>query len=454
MDRHLIWKDEFNIGVEAIDKEHQRLFSLINRIFTLRREKQQGGKACEEGIRYFNEHAIRHFADEENYMELIGHKNLQMHRRLHKGFRDRTLPVLEGELRRSNYSPEAVDHFLAVCAGWLIGHTLTEDRAIVGKGESRWEELLPAQELEAMKNVIAKCLVQMFGLKSRVISDTYDGEKFGNGVYYRVVYGKEQDRKKWEIYMAFEEKILINTVGRLMGIQSQKLEVMLINADRYSASQFVWHVMSHFPVMETYEMQEENFLTYDEFHQVFEKEKPQASLLFGTEEGYFSFSVIAPHLLETGIGTPLVAQNEIAETTKYFNMRKKSTKPKVLLVDDSMTIREGLRRLLEGDYEVSAVQSGVSAIRAITLDKPDLVLLDYDMPICDGRHVLEMLRSEKEFADVPVIFLTSRDDPNSVKKVLDLKPEGYLLKHLKPTEIRKRVDQFFKKKNAEQAGNV
>ncbi len=85
MDRHLIWKDEFNIGVEAIDKEHQRLFSLINRIFTLRREKQQGGKACEEGIRYFNEHAIRHFADEENYMELIGHKNLQMHRRLHKG---------------------------------------------------------------------------------------------------------------------------------------------------------------------------------------------------------------------------------------------------------------------------------------------------------------------------------------------------------------------------------
>ena len=65
-----------------------------------------------------------------------------------------------------------------------------------------------------------------------------------------------------------------------------------------------------------------------------------------------------------------------------------------------------------------------------------------------------MLRSEKEFADVPVIFLTSRDDPNSVKKVLDLKPEGYLLKHLKPTEIRKRVDQFFKKKNAEQAGNV
>ena len=57
-----------------------------------------------------------------------------------------------------------------------------------------------------------------------------------------------------------------------------------------------------------------------------------------------------------------------------------------------------------------------------------------------------MLRSEKEFSDVPVIFLTSKDDPESVKKVLELKPDGYLLKYLKPAEIRKRVDVFFEKR--------
>lgn len=452
MDKQLVWKDEFDIGVDAIDKEHRRLFSIINRLFILRNEEQKNGKACEEGIRYFYEHAIRHFTDEENYMEMIGYKNLKMHKRIHKDFRERTLPILEGELKRSNYSSEAVDHFLAVCAGWLIGHTTTEDRAIVGEDVSRWEELLPVQELESMKQVIIDCLQQMFNLKARVLSETYDGERFGNGIYYRLVYGREQDRKKWEIIMVFEERILVNTIGKLMGVRSEKLDVMLINAVRYSASQFVWHVMSHFPAVENYEMQEESLLTYEEFRQVFEEQKPQVSLLFSTDEGYFSYCVIAPHLLETGIGTPLAVQNEVAETEKYFKMRKKSTKPKILLVDDSMTIREGIRRLLVGDYEVSAVQSGVSAIRAITLDKPDLVLLDYDMPVCDGRHVLEMLRSEKEFADVPVIFLTSRDDPESVKKVLSLKPEGYMMKYLKPTEIRSRVDNFFRKKKAEQAG--
>ena len=456
MDKQLVWKDEFDIGVDAIDKEHRRLFSIINRLFILRNEEQKNGKACEEGIRYFYEHAIRHFTDEENYMELIGYKNLKMHKRIHKrihkDFRERTLPILEGELKRSNYSSEAVDHFLAVCVGWLIGHTTTEDRAIVGEDVSRWEELLPVQELESMKQVIIDCLQQMFNLKARVLSETYDGERFGNGIYYRLVYGREQDRKKWEIIMVFEERILVNTIGKLMGVRSEKLDVILINAVRYSASQFVWHVMSHFPAVENYEMQEESLLTYEEFRQVFEEQKPQVSLLFSTDEGYFSYCVIAPHLLEMGIGTPLAVQNEVAETEKYFKMRKKSTKPKILLVDDSMTIREGIRRLLVGDYEVSAVQSGVSAIRAITLDKPDLVLLDYDMPVCDGRHVLEMLRSEKEFADVPVIFLTSRDDPESVKKVLSLKPEGYMMKYLKPTEIRSRVDNFFRKKKAEQAG--
>lgn len=252
--------------------------------------------------------------------------------------------------------------------------------------------------------------------------------------------------------MVFEEKILVNTIGKLMGVRSKKLDVMLINATRYSAGQFIWHVMSHFPSVEAYEVQEENLLTYEQFQQIFEKEKPQVSLLFGTDQGYFSYCIIAPHLLETGIGTPLAVQNEMAETRNYFHMRKESGKPKILLVDDSITIREGIRRLLVGDYEVSAVQSGVAAIRAITLDKPDLVLLDYDMPVCDGRHVLEMLRSEKEFADVAVIFLTSRDDPESVKKVLSLKPEGYMMKYLKPAEIRQRVDTFFKKKKAEQTG--
>ncbi len=70
------------------------------------------------------------------------------------------------------------------------------------------------------------------------------------------------------------------------------------------------------------------------------------------------------------------------------------------------------------------------------------------MPVCDGRQVLEMIRTETEFADIPVIFLTSRGDKESVLEVMALKPEGYLLKTMPPAEIIRSVDEFFERKKA------
>ena len=68
------------------------------------------------------------------------------------------------------------------------------------------------------------------------------------------------------------------------------------------------------------------------------------------------------------------------------------------------------------------------------------------MPVCDGSQVLGMIRSEKEFADIPVIFLTSKVDKESVSKVIALKPEGYLSKSMPPETVKKEVDHFFEKK--------
>ena len=128
----------------------------------------------------------------------------------------------------------------------------------------------------------------------------------------------------------------------------------------------------------------------------------------------------------------------------------KHHRPKVLVVDDSMTIRQGMKQMLEGDCDVSVADSGVAAIRAITLDRPDLVLLDYEMPVCDGRQTLEMLRSDPSFEDVPVIFLTGRRDTESMIKVMPLKPAGYLLKNSKPADIKKEIDAFLAKQKAKQ----
>ncbi len=436
MENQLVWKDVFNIGIKIIDDEHQRLFMIINKLFALKEEEKRSRKVCQEGIKYFKEHALKHFEAEERYMELIAYEGIDVHKRLHRDFRENSLPALERELEREDYSPAAVDHFLAVCAGWLIGHTLTEDKAIAGEKRSRWAELLPEEELKAMKKVIIKLLEDMFRLKAQVISDSYSGEEFGESVYYRLVYGRKEDDEKWEILLALEDRILLSTIGKLMGTKSDKLDIILLNAARYMECQLVRRVMEHYPSISSYEMMEEDFLTYEQFREIFEKKQPQVSLLFDTNEGYFSYCVIAPHLPEGGIGE------------KYFIEKEKQEKKKILVVDDSSTTRLGMERLLAENYDVSEVSSGAAAIRAITLERPDLVLLDYEMPVCDGRHVLEMLRAEKEFSDIPVIFLTSRDDQESVKNVLSLNADGYLLKYLKPADIKKRIDGYFSRKEA------
>ncbi len=448
MENQLVWKDEYNIGVDIIDREHQRLFKIITKLFAFSGEKDKSQWACQEGIKYFKDHAAKHFVEEEKYMASINYEGLEAHRRLHREFREKTLPLLEKELDQIEYCAESVEHFLGVCVGWLIGHTMMEDRAITGEGVSRWDELLPEDRQEAVKKIIIQLVYDLFHLESHVVSDTYGGEKFGRGVYYRLVYGTNQSEEKCEVFLVFEERLLINTVGKVMGIETNKLETMLINAARYTARQFVERVMEQMPDMEGYKLKEENLLTYEEFQSVFENEKLQVSLLVDTGEGYFAYCTAAPHLLKKGIVTPIGAENAMAEVEKYLMKREEnpSQKPKVLVVDDSITIREGIKNLLDEDYDVALAASGTAAIRCLILDKPELVLLDYEMPVCDGKQVLEMIRSENAFAGISVMFLTGRTDPETVRKLVSLKPDGYLAKYLKPAEIKQKIDDFFEKK--------
>lgn len=446
------WREDFNIGVEAIDKEHRQLFKIINKLYTFQAEDKDSQWTCQEGIKYFKGHAVRHFEDEEAYMASIGYEGLEHHRLIHRGFREHTLPALEQELERSGYSPEAVEHFLGVCSGWLISHTKTEDQAIVGKHNQRWGNRFTAQEQMDIKNVITQMLFDMFHLEARLVSDTYAGEKFGNGVYYRLIWGCPQEEKKLEIFLVMEEQLLLNTVGKILGLKTGKLDSMLIHAARYSVRQLVIRAMECFPNLKDYRIEQENFLSHEQFQKLMAKGEHQLSLLLDTGAGYFGYCVIAPHLVETGVGIGITGDNAAAEVAEYLEQREKqieaekaNPRRKVLVVDDSITVRYAIEKLLEPDYEVAQAESSVAAIRTIALNRPDLILLDYEMPVINGKQTLEMLRGEKSFADIPVIFLTSQNDPELVKSLLSLKPAGYLLKSLKPAEIRKYVDAFFAK---------
>ena len=117
----------------------------------------------------------------------------------------------------------------------------------------------------------------------------------------------------------------------------------------------------------------------------------------------------------------------------------------ILLVDDDETFLKTLKNWLERQYRVTIVTSGAQAMMYVAEKQPDLILLDYEMPVTSGPQVLEMLRSEPKTADIPVIFLTGKSDRESVMQVLSLKPEDYILKSSERDKLRAAVASFFEK---------
>ena len=114
-----------------------------------------------------------------------------------------------------------------------------------------------------------------------------------------------------------------------------------------------------------------------------------------------------------------------------------ASKKRILVVDDSGIQLRSVRSVLVDQYEVDVATNGVKAIEKAKSRKPDLILLDYEMPVMDGRETLEVIRNDEELKDIPVIFLTSIANQESIASVLKLKIEGYLLK---PIDQKKMLE--------------
>lgn len=160
---------------------------------------------------------------------------------------------------------------------------------------------------------------------------------------------------------------------------------------------------------------------------------------------YDMSGVIPNHIIQKQFQRPIDVKDVVNGVDDYVRNYGKHTKKKILVVDDSGAMLRNVKGWLEDRYQVILANSGAMAIKYLTLNKPDLVLLDYEMPVVNGKQVLEMIRTEVEFSDVPVIFLTSKNDKESILQVMSLRPDGYLLKTMKPEEIVKAVDDFFEK---------
>ncbi len=140
--------------------------------------------------------------------------------------------------------------------------------------------------------------------------------------------------------------------------------------------------------------------------------------------------------------TPVLTIGTKEESSRFFKYYEESQFENLIRPVEHTVIMEAVCRRLgvdEKEVEQEAAEEKketpgkkrslvAQAMTSIGRQRPDLILLDYEMPVCDGRMTLEMIRADKDMNDIPVIFLTAVNDRDNIEAVLKLKPAGYFLK--------------------------
>lgn len=113
----------------------------------------------------------------------------------------------------------------------------------------------------------------------------------------------------------------------------------------------------------------------------------------------------------------------------------------ILMVDDVTTNLRCAAEVLKDEYRLSMVKSGKQVFQFLEKARPDLILLDINMPDMDGYQIMEKLRKNERYADIPVIFLTADIDGESEEKGLELGAVDYIRKPFEPGVMIRRIEK-------------
>jgi diguanylate cyclase (GGDEF)-like protein len=112
----------------------------------------------------------------------------------------------------------------------------------------------------------------------------------------------------------------------------------------------------------------------------------------------------------------------------------------ILVIDDDASIHRAVERRLEGVVDqVLNAYSPTKGLKIAIQDKPDVILLDVNMPQIDGFKVCRNLQENPTTRDIPIVFLTAETNPDNLAKALDAGASDYISKPFNAVELEARV---------------
>lgn len=116
----------------------------------------------------------------------------------------------------------------------------------------------------------------------------------------------------------------------------------------------------------------------------------------------------------------------------------------VMIVDDHKMIREGLKKILEFEGEVQVIDeadNGQECIKKLRTSKPDIILLDINMPIMNGIETLQAIKKKRK--KYKVLMLTVHNEIEYLLKAVDIGIDGYILKDSDSNELKRAIDSVY-----------
>lgn len=116
------------------------------------------------------------------------------------------------------------------------------------------------------------------------------------------------------------------------------------------------------------------------------------------------------------------------------------TRYTIFYVDDDKTNLQIGRHILSGVYNVFSMDSAAKLMKMLERQIPDLILLDVEMPEMNGYEVIQIIKSNPHYSEIPVIFLTAKSDSDNEMEGLSLGAIDYIIKPYSPPLLLKRIE--------------
>lgn len=121
-------------------------------------------------------------------------------------------------------------------------------------------------------------------------------------------------------------------------------------------------------------------------------------------------------------------------------------KKRIVIIEDEVQIAELIiSSFPEGEFLVESYGNGSDGFDALKAKKPDLLILDWELPDMSGPDVIRLIRSTKSIKTLPIVMLTIRKETRNITTALDMGADEYITKPFKPRELLSRVNALLRR---------